>query len=106
MLKEPLMLNAKRDDEGEFGFSTETPRADLERLVAGAGMPFYLRNLKTQAFALLWFVMEWREVSPDGNVVIVHGRDDSNRREVEVKYHLNNAHLDRVTTKLRTPAIL
>lgn len=100
------MLNAKHDDEGEFGFSTETPRADLERLVTGAGMPFYLRNVKTQAFALLWFVMEWREVSPDGQTIIVHGRDDNNSHDVEVKYHLGNSQYDSVSVRLRTPAII
>jgi len=106
MLMEPLMLSTDNEDEGEFGFSTETPRADLENLVTGAGMPFYLKNVKTQAFALLWFIMEWREVSPDGKTIIVHGRDDNNSRDVEVKYHLGNSQYDRVSVRLRTPAII
>lgn len=105
MLMEPLKLS-KRSYEGEFSFSTVTPRHDLDNLKTGSGMPFYLRNLKTESFDLLWFIMEWREVSPDGQTIIVHGRDDNNFRDVEVKYHLVNSQFDRVSVRLRTPAII
>ena len=98
MLNEPLMLGNKEEAENQYRFSTISPRKDLVKMKEGAGMPFYLRNIETEAFSLLWFVFERKEESK-GQDVVIYGRDDNGIREVLVQLNKTDPNYDLVTVR-------